>query len=126
MIDRDIQITGITFADHKIADTGRRIIAFFDVDVFGVEIRGCKLVRTEKDGLTVTAPTIDGERSAPRRSVSFKADATRSAVLRAVRGAYRALGGTNLPAWADKDQCEIGDDRETAKRGPDQAGGIPS
>lgn len=104
MNGHEIRVTGITLADQKIADTGRRIIAFFDADVFGIEIRGCKLIRTERDGLTVTAPTLDGEKVAPRRSVAFKADATRSAVLQVVRAAYRALGGADLPAWADKDQ----------------------
>lgn len=125
-LDHEIQITGITFADQKIADTGRRIIAFFDVDVCGIEIRGCKLVKTEKDGLTVTTPALDGDRTVQRRSVVFKSDATRAAVLGKVRNAYRVLGGTNLPAWADKDHCEFGDSRETAQRGPDHAAGIPS
>jgi hypothetical protein len=103
MIDREIQITGINFADYKIAETGRRIIAFFNVEAFGIEIRGCKLIRTEKDGLTVTAPSLDDDRAAQRRAISFKGDLTRSAILKAARKAYSALGGVDLPPWANKE-----------------------
>lgn len=104
-LDRHVAITGITFADHKIAQSGRRIIAFFNVEAFGIEIRGCKLVRTEKDGLTVTAPSLDDDRAAQRRAISFTGDATRSAILKSARQAYRALGGADLPTWADKEQA---------------------
>ena len=103
MIDREITIKGITLADQKLGDTGRRIISFFDVEAFGIELRGCKLIRTDKDGLTVTAPNLDDERLS-RRGVAFKSDLTRSAILQAARQAYRALGGTDLPDWANKDQ----------------------
>ena len=101
----EITITGNSFADYKIAETGRRIIAYFNVEAFGIEIRGCKLIRTEKDGLTVTAPCLDDGRAAQRRAVSFKDDTTRSVILKAARNAYRALGGNDLPSWADKDQA---------------------
>lgn len=102
MIDTEITVKGITLADQKLGDTGRRIISFFDVVAFGIELRGCKLIRTDRDGLTVTAPSLDDERSS-RRGVAFKSDVTRSAILKAARQAYRALGGSDLPDWADKD-----------------------
>jgi hypothetical protein len=102
MVDDYITITGLSLADQKIGDTGKRVIAHFNVEAFGIVIRNAKLIRTEKDDLSVTPPALGDARALERRSITFKGDLTRGGILKAAVRAYRALGGTDLPAGWNK------------------------
>lgn len=93
-----IAITGLTrTVDKKV---GRRIIAYFDVQICGLLIRGCALIRTANDGLTISTPRLETDPA--RRGVSFTSDAVRNAVCALARKTYRVMGGDDLPDWAMK------------------------
>jgi hypothetical protein len=99
MIDTDlITITGLNRCQS--CREGRRIVAHFDVEIVGILIRGCALIRTEKDGLAIALPQLDTQWA--QRGVSFVDNSLRSAVTFAACEAYKKMGGTDLPAWAMK------------------------
>ena len=91
-----VTITGITLNRGK----GRcNVIAYFNASICGlIELRGCSLIRTEKDGLAVYPPRLD--KNDPRRGVSIIDTQLLNAMQVAARKAYRAIGGDDLPAWA--------------------------
>lgn len=95
-----IAVRGITLA--RPADELPRTVAFFDVDIVGVEILGCELIRTANGGVTVHAPKLHerGARDDVRRAVRFGDSRLYSSVKMAARRAYIGLGGTDLPEWA--------------------------
>lgn len=86
----------------------RRTIAHFDVRLFdAIEVAGCALIRTEKDGLAIALPRDEKSQF----SIRFMESAFHSAVCVAAREAYKALGGTDLPDWA---KCASGARSENA------------
>lgn len=90
MIDAP-RIQGMRLARPEAAPQARRPIATFDLDLCGIEIRGCELIRTASNGLSVRGPAS---------CVVFVVDSTRHAVMEIARRAYVALGGDDLPDWA--------------------------
>lgn len=93
-----ISVTGLSRATS--ARVGQRIVAHFDVDIVGIQIRGCALIRTENDGVAISTPNVNAERA--QRGVTIVDASLRSAVTFAAREAYRKLGGADLPQWAMK------------------------
>jgi hypothetical protein len=102
----DIKITSIDIVNGRKNNLGCRPIAFFSCDVRGIRIKGCQLMRTEKDGLTVWLPTFYSDtassRREPHKSVTILEDTLRHAVMTAARDAYRALGG-NEAEWVPRE-----------------------
>jgi hypothetical protein len=92
-----IAITSISLLRNT--DDGRRLVAMFDVEIAGIAIKGCALVRTEKGGVAINTPHVPGARE---RGVWFTDALLHNAVIVSARKAYRALGGNDLPAWAMK------------------------
>jgi hypothetical protein len=92
----DCKITSLEMVNGRTNQLGLTPIAFFSCDLRGIRIKGCQLMRTEKDGLTVWLPTFQAEKGVggPHKSVTIIEDQLRHAVLTAARTAYRALGGT--------------------------------
>lgn len=75
-------------------------MAHFDVEIVGIQIRGCALIRTENDGVAISTPNVNAERA--QRGVTIADASLRSAITFAAREAYRKLGGNDLPEWAMK------------------------
>jgi len=92
----ELKITALEMIDGRTNQAGLTPVAFFSIDLRGIRIKGCQLMRTEKDGLTVWLPTFHAEKGTggPHKSVTIIEDQLRHAVLTAARSAYRALGGT--------------------------------
>lgn len=89
----DVAITGVSLSRGGANRGGSRIIAFFDCEISGIQLLGCALVRTSKNGLAVWPPKLEGP-EATRRAVTITDNLLRNAILQAARDAYRALGGT--------------------------------
>jgi hypothetical protein len=88
-----VTITGLSrVTNAKPNKGGSTIIAHFDCEANGFGFRGCALVRTPKNGLTVWMPKIEGPESA-RRAVDIADCSLRHALMLHAREAYRALGG---------------------------------
>lgn len=98
-----ISVTGLSRASS--VRTGRRIVAHFDVDIVGIQIRGCALIRTENDGVAISTPNVNVDHA--QRGVRIADAALRSAVTFAAREAYRKLGGSDLPDWAMKQKPPV-------------------
>jgi hypothetical protein len=91
----------------------RRDIAYFDVEIASlIAIRGCALVRTAKDGLSINTPRLDKDRF--NRRVDIISSALRAAITLAAREAYGALGGRDLPEWADPLRSEVTEEGRAA------------
>lgn len=105
MTENLIMITGINLA--RCRKQGRRIVAHFDCEIVGIEIKGCALIRTEQDGLTIGLPQLDTLQA--QRGVKIVDNKLRNAVTRAAREAYKKMGGTDLPEWAMKDTAAVHD-----------------
>lgn len=82
-----IRLRGLTLA--RAASKARRVIASFDLDVCGIEIVGCDLIRTASNGLTIRGPV----------GCTFLDSAMHHAIKEAAAHAYAALGGADLPDW---------------------------
>lgn len=102
----DIHIIGLT-RELDVQPNGLRLLARFIVQVGGIIIPGCGLLRTERDGLAIALPKLAANRQ-PR--VQITDDAVRSAITTAAREAYKMLGGTDLPEWAMKPGEQMGTD----------------
>ena len=90
----DVTITGLNIVARPRPNAGgSRILAHFDCKVAGIELRGCVLVRTNKDGMVAWPPKLEGP-EAVRRSVAFVDDALRHALMSSARDVYRMMGGT--------------------------------
>ena len=96
------RVTGINLVRRDLARDGTRVLAFIDLNVNGVALRGCALVRTAKEGLALRPPRLDHKDA--RFGVGFIDSALQHAALEAARAAYSAVGGTDLPAWAQRKQ----------------------
>jgi hypothetical protein len=102
----DCRITGIVLVQGgRVSNGGNRFIANFDCNVRGILIKGCALVRTEKNGIAVWTPRMHSDKDDPRQarqSVTIIDDALRHTILDVARNAYRALGGTEAE-WTPRD-----------------------
>lgn len=96
-----LKISGLKFA--KPSNAGRRQIAFFDIEICGIEIVGCDLIRTASNGLTVRGPI----------GCTFAESRMHHAVKEAALRAYIALGGDDLPEWARPEVLVISGVSET-------------
>jgi hypothetical protein len=101
-LDDSINIIGINL--NRPHRDGSRIIAHFDVELFGIEIRGCALIRTVKDGVAISTPHLSNQSA--QRGVWFTDVRLNNGVLRAAREAYRRMGGIDLPDWAKKPEAD--------------------
>lgn len=105
----EVIITGLKrVARPKPNKGGSIVMAFFDCEANGFGLKGCALVRTPKNGLTVWPPKLDGPESA-RRSVTILNDALRHEMMQRSREAYRALGGMDaewIPRSAVQDDTQ--------------------
>lgn len=67
----EVTITGLTRSTKATPNrAGYRILAFFDCEAGGFNLRGCAFVRTPRNGLTVWPPKLTGQNS-ERCSVQF-------------------------------------------------------
>lgn len=64
VLDRAIEITGVSIARPNATKVACRIIAYVDVDAAGFEPRGCALIRTSSGG-RVSRGSLMGHRVAP-------------------------------------------------------------
>jgi hypothetical protein len=87
-----IKITSITIVDRELTDNGKRLLGFFAIDIDGLCIRGCQLVKTEKRGIAFYPPRIDGP-AGELRAVEITDDSLRHKIMTAALDAYRLLGG---------------------------------
>ena len=92
----EIQITSINLVGRRTSmRTGLRDIAQFNCDIGRlVRLKGCRLMRTDTNGLTVWLPTFHDEKGVVLKSVAIIDDSLRHRLMEAARNAYRALGGT--------------------------------
>lgn len=91
----DVTITGMNrVTSPKPNAAGRIILAYFDCTIPRFSMRGCAFIRTERGGLTVSMPKLNGPEN-DRRSVLLTCEHTRKAMVNACRVTYRALGGTD-------------------------------
>jgi hypothetical protein len=89
-----VNITGLTrVAKPKANRSGNIILAYFDCEARGLELRGCALVRTKGGGLVAWPPNHEDRHG--RRSVRITDDSLRHGMMMNAREAYRALGGTD-------------------------------
>jgi hypothetical protein len=89
-----VTITGLTRVSRPKPNKGGSVVlAFFDCQARGFELRGCALVRTSKGGLVAWPPNL--ENSDKRRSILIIDDAVRHGMMMHAREAYRMLGGTD-------------------------------
>ena len=89
-----ISILGVTrHRNPRPNKGGSTVIAYFDVEANGLEMKGCALVRTPKQGLTVWAPKVEGP-GALQRAVTIVDSSLRHAMMMQAREAYRKIGGT--------------------------------
>lgn len=100
-----IQIVGLILKNNPAPDPDRRrIVAHFDVEISGLRVQGCALIRTDKGGVAMSLPNVDLDHV--RRGLSFVDPLLQNACIAAAREAYKALGGTDLPEWAMKPRIE--------------------
>lgn len=96
-----IRIRGISLA--RPGSKLPRSVAEFRVEIVGMEIDNCVLIRTTNNGLTVRGPVgIGGD-----RCVRFVSPEIHNAVKQAARRVYLALGGEDLPEWAMREPVEV-------------------
>lgn len=89
-----VTITGLTrVAKPKRNRGGHTILAYFDCEMRGLELRGCALVRTKGGGLVAWPPNMIDDDN--RRSIRIVDDSLRHGMMMYSREAYRALGGTD-------------------------------
>lgn len=89
-----VKIIGLTMVDERPNRAGSRIVAFFNCEVNGFRLLGCALAITEKHGLTVWPPKIDGPNQY-RSLVQIENDLLRNAMIKAAKTAYLAIAGTS-------------------------------
>lgn len=90
----EVEITGINIVPKPKPNAGGSIIiAWFSCLANGFGLEDCALVRTNKHGLTVWPPKLNGPDS-HRRGVTIMDDSLRSAMMLKAREAYRVLGGS--------------------------------
>lgn len=91
----DVKITGMRrIMDPKPNTSGFKILAFFECETAEFNLRGCAFVRTGRGGITIWPPKVQAPDD-PRRTITFRSDALRKAMLAAAQETYRALGGTD-------------------------------
>jgi hypothetical protein len=95
--DEGIVVFGITLTNY-LPERANHVIANFDLRVHGIEIRGCVLIRTPKNGLAIAGPRL--EKDTARRSITFTDDKLRHAIQIRATAIYLKMGGTSLPDWA--------------------------
>ena len=88
----NIKITSVSIVDRDFADGGKRLLAYFTVDIGGLRIRGCQLMKTAKRGITFYPPRIEGP-AGGLRSVEIADDSLHHKIMTAALDAYRLLGG---------------------------------
>lgn len=89
-----VTITGLKrVAKPKPNRGGSTILAYFDCEMRGLELRGCALVRTKGGGLVAWPPNMTDDDN--RRSIRIADDSLRHGMMMHAREAYRALGGTD-------------------------------
>ena len=101
--DLAIKITGLLRIDGRLRDDGNKVIAFFDAEIAGaIVLRGCSLVRTRKNGMTVwpVRGVMDAQNQV-RHSISIINDSLQHRLCEAARETYRALGGKDAE-WGPK------------------------
>ena len=105
----DVKISSIRIVDSHPSQSGLRLLAIFTCDVSCIRIKGCQLMRTEKNGLSIWLPTFRRELDGlVTKSVTILDDSLHHAVLDAARSAYRAIGGTKAewePARINTVEC---------------------
>lgn len=87
-----VQITGLRRVSKPHPNRGGSVIlAYFDCEARGFDIKGCALVRTKAGGLVAWPPKLDKPDN--RRALTITDDALRHGMMMYAREAYRAMGG---------------------------------
>lgn len=82
-----ISITTLRLVENALVGSNQ-IIAYFDVRLVGIaDVRGCALVQTENQGLTVWSPPCERRAGEPERGIKF-IGSMRKAVTRLAKHAY--------------------------------------
>lgn len=116
MTDLDVNVTGLSRnINAKPNKGGTTVLAYFDCEARGFELRGCAFVRTNRNGLTVWPPKIETP-DAMRRAVAINDHSLRAQMTLAAQDAYRAMGGTD-GEWMKRDE----DDLERRERNQTEA-----
>lgn len=102
ILESDIRITGLMFADRTF-DDGSRLIALFDCDLGPIKLRGCSLVKTAKKGFVAQAPRGENARDPGKRAITIADDSLRNSMMQAARKMYIAMGGKN-GEWTKRDE----------------------
>jgi len=71
-------------------------IATFAVEVHGIELRECELVRRPDNSCFVVAPIVSRKSSRQNASFVLRSFDLRDVIVAAAEDAYRRLGGTAL------------------------------
>lgn len=102
ILESDIRITGLTFADRAF-DDGSKLIALFDCDLGPIRLRGCSLVKTAKGGFVAQAPRGENARDPGKRAITITDESLRNTMMQAARKTFIAMGGEG-GEWTKRDE----------------------
>jgi hypothetical protein len=113
----DVKIVGVNLRD-RVQKSGNRELAFFDVELRGLAVKGCLLIAFKNGRIDFSGPRL---MSAPDTHGIDIRDATlRTEVVEAALGAYQLLGGVyEAPATKPEDDAEMKLLRDIGLAGPD-------
>ena len=89
----NIKINGLNLIDGKPWPNGDKLIALFDCEANGFQLRGCPLIRTARGVFTVQAPRGENQRSVNERAIRIIDPHLRDQLMNAALQAYGAFGG---------------------------------
>lgn len=88
----EIKIIGLNISDARPWENGDRLLAHFDVEVNGFQIRGCQLIRTARRGFIARPPRIEGPHG-EKGCIKIIDEQLRGQLCDVVRRKYVAFGG---------------------------------
>jgi hypothetical protein len=90
-----VQVTGLRRLHLPPRQNGDRIVASFDVELAGIRLTACSLLRLSAGDYTVLPPRV-GRSSTSTARVSFTDRGLRGSLKDRALEVYRALGGSDV------------------------------
>lgn len=100
----NVRITGLQMVrELRTSKEGHTVLAHFSADVGVFSLKGCRLVRTARQGIGAWLPRLDEQRGHGLRSITLNDEPTRHALLQAARETYRLMGGKHAEYRSHED-----------------------